>query len=85
MAVLDPDHAPLQVGDPVVLRLTGQDVGRGEDDLVAGKLGLQGREETHVPEFPDLAPIARGAVAEEVPVGDQFPQPDVAALRPRCS
>ena len=52
------DHAPLQVGGPVVLRLTGQDVGRGEDDVVAGKLGLQGREETDVPEFPDFAPIA---------------------------
>src|SRR5271157_366125 len=79
---LHPDHASLQIGDPVVLRLTDQDIGRGEDDVVGRKLGDQWRQETDIPEFPLFASVARAAVADELSVGDQFPQTDVIVLHP---
>src|SRR5271157_1373129 len=79
---LHPDHASLQIGDPVVLRLTDQNIGRGEDDVVGRKLGDQWRQEPNEPEFPLFASVARAAVADELPVGDQFPQTDVIILHP---
>ena len=37
---LHPDHATLQIGDPVALRLTDQNIGRGEDDVVRRPAGI---------------------------------------------
>ena len=79
---LDAHHVASQEIDPVLLRRTEQYVGRGERYMVRGKLGDQWRQETDIPEFTCFPPVARGDVADSIPVGDKFSQTDVNVLRP---
>ena len=57
-----------------------QNIGRSERNVVGGKFGQQRRQETDIPEFTGLPSIARGDMADKLPVGDQFPQPHKVLL-----
>src|ERR1017187_9924045 len=65
---------------PVLLRRIDQNIGRREGYVVGGKVGEQRREEAYIPEFTCFPPIAGGDVADILPVGDQFPQPNKILL-----
>src|SRR5271157_1584253 len=77
---LDAHHVASQEIDPVLLRRTEQYVGCSERNVVRGKLGDQWRQEPNEPEFSLLALVARAAVADELPVGEQVPQPHIVLL-----
>jgi len=79
---LDAHHVASQEIDPVLLCRTEQYVGCSERNVVGGKLGDQWRQETDIPEFTCFPPVARGDVANSIPVGDKFSQTDVIVLRP---
>src|SRR5271166_3051830 len=77
---LDAHHVASQEIDPVLLRRTEQYVGCSERNVVGGKLGDQWRQETDIPEFTCFPPVARGDMADRLPVGDEFPQPHIVLL-----
>src|SRR5271157_3862969 len=79
---LDAHHVASQEIDPVLLRRTEQYVGCSERNVVGGKLGDQWRQETDIPEFTCFPPVARGDMADRLPVGDKFSQTDVIVLHP---
>src|SRR5579871_5665852 len=73
-------QAPLEKLQPVILA-RHQDVRGREGDVITGKVGQQWRQESDVPEFAGSSSIARGVVADELGVGDEFTQADVWAVR----
>src|SRR5271157_4043946 len=79
---LDAYHVASQEIDPVLLRRTEQYVGCSERNVVGGKLGDQWRQETDIPEFTCFPPVARGDMADRLPVGGKFSQTDVIVLHP---
>src|SRR5208283_4551608 len=70
---LDAHYVASQEIDPGFLRRTEQYVGCSERNVVGGKLGDQWWQEADIPEFTCFPPVARGDVANSIPVGDELP------------